>query len=185
MTGMYEKMVTRIISVDTPINPRYVEHWFGVVSVGDAINNAFKRIFDRALRLATRYGEATVIVPTSWKDCSKNMVAFLNVKLQMLEMIAYQAGMQYNCTIHIGTERRTHKYVELQQCVFHLNKFEKNVGDIPTHWRSGGGGYTWTQVCANGQYYSSSSSEIWPPPAYVRLSQLEKIRAARLKQLLV
>jgi len=165
----------QIESVDTPINPIYVQHWFGAVSVADAINGAFQRIFERALRMATRRGESTVIVPANWKDCSRNMSAFLSVKFEQLRMLALEAGAQYNCVIHVSDQRQTSRYVELRQCAFHLDGVDKNVGDIPTHWRDNEEDYTWEQVCKNGQYYSTSSSETWPRPEYVHLARLEKI----------
>ncbi len=167
----------KIESVDTPINPIYVQRWFGAVSVADAINGAFERIFDRALCMATRYGESTIIVPFEWKNCSRNMSVFLNANQETLQSFCDEAGGLYNCTIHVSTERQTGKYVELNQCVFHLNDFEKNVGDIPTHWDDNEEEYTWAQVCEHGQYYLTSSSESWPRPEYVHLARLEKMRA--------
>ena len=169
----------QIESVDTPLNPIYVSHWFGSVSVADAINNAFGRIFDRALHMATHRGESTVIVPSQWKDCSQNMSAFLSVKFEQLRMIALEAGNKYNCVIHVTNQHHTSRYVELRQCAFHLDGFDKNVGDIPTHWRDNEEDYTWAQVCEeNHGRRSTSSSEIWPPPEYVRFARLEKMREA-------
>lgn len=172
----------QIESVDTPINPIYVSHWFGSVSVSDAINNAFTRIFDRAVHIATRRGESTVVIPSEWEDCSRNMGAFLGVKFSQLRMMALEAGHKYNCVIHVSDQRRTSRYVELRQCAFHLDDFDKNVGDIPTHWRDNEEDYTWAQVCEDGQYYSTSSSETWPRPEYVRFARLEKMRAARTQR---
>ena len=165
----------QIESVDTPLNPIYVSHWFGSVSVADAINNAFGRIFDRALHMATQHGESTVIIPSQWKDCSRNMAAFLSVKFEQLRMIALEAGNKYNCVIHVTNQHHTSRYVELRQCAFHLDGFDKNVGNIPTHWRDNEENYTWAQVCDNGQYYSTSSSETWPRSEYVRFARLEKM----------
>ena len=174
--------VKQIESVDTPINPIYVTHWFGAVSVADSINSAFERIFDRALHLATRRGESTVIIPEKWEDCSRNMLAFFDVKINQLRMMALEAGHKYNCTIYVEQYPRTSRCVEVRQCAFHLDDFDKNVGDIPTHWRDNEKDYTWAQVCQDGQYYATSSSETWPRPEYVRFARLEKIRAARLER---
>lgn len=172
----------QIESVDTPINPIYVSHWFGSVSVSEAINNAFERIFDRAVHMATRRGESTVIVPKKWPGCSRNMSVFLSVKFEQLRMLALEAGQKYNCVIHVSDQRRTYRYVELRQCAFHLDDFDKNVGDIPTHWRDNEEDYTWAQVCEDGQYYSTSSSETWPRPEYIRFARLEKMRVARTQR---
>lgn len=172
----------QIESVDTPINPIYVSHWFGAVSVADAINSVFERIFDRGLQLATRRGESTIIIPEKWEDCSRNMLAFLDVKIKQLRMMAIQANRKYNCTIYVDKCARTSRGVELHQCAFHLDDFDKNIGDIPTHWLDNEDDYTWAQVCQDGQYYSSSSSETWPRPEYVRFARLEKMRAARLER---
>jgi len=105
------------------------------------------------------------------------MSVFLNANQETLQSFCDEAGGLYNCTIHVSTERQTGKYVELNQCVFHLNDFEKNVGDIPTHWDDNEEEYTWAQVCEHGQYYLTSSSESWPRPEYVHLARLEKMRA--------
>lgn len=163
-----------IESVDTPINPVYVGYWFGSVSVADAINGAFERIFDRALHMASRHGESTVILPSEWKDCSRNMSKFLCCKTKQLKMMALEAGLKYNCVIHVGKCHLTSRSVELRQCAFHTSPFDKNVGDIPTHWRDNEEDYTWAQVCENGEYYSTSSSERWPRPEYLYFARLEK-----------
>ena len=172
----------QIESVDTPVNPIYVPKWFGCVSVADAINASFERIFDRALRMATRRGESTVVVPVEWKNCSRNVAAFLRCKLDQLHMLSLQAGHKYNCVVNVNTYPKTSLYVELRQCAFHLNGVDKNVGDIPTHWQDNEEDYTWAQVCEDGQYYSTSSSETWPRPEYVRFARLEKMRTARLER---
>lgn len=163
-----------------PINPRYVSHWFGAVSVADAINNAFERALERAIHYGNRHGGVTIIVPSRWQGCSTRMKSFLNERLSTLLRYAREAGQKYECDIYVDKGRRTNKYVEMRQTAFHLQSFERNVFDIPTHWKDLEKDYTWTEVCENGEYYSTSSSETWPRPEYARRAELEKIRNARI-----
>ena len=171
-----------IESADVPVNPRYVSHWYNAVSVGDAINAAFEAALSRAIYYGGRRGEVTIIVPSRWQGCSTRMKSFLNDRLSTLLRYAHEAGQKYNCVIRVDNERRTSKYVELRQTAFHLKPFERNVFDIPTHWKDLEKDYTWAEVCENGEYYPTSSSETWPRPEYARRAQLEKIRKARISR---
>lgn len=173
----------RIESPYVPVNPRYVQHWFGAVSVADAIESTFRRTMDRALHYATRNGEVSIIVPMHWQDCTESVKTFLNERLTNLIRLAVAFGNKYNCKIHVGNFRTTRKYIEMCQCAFHLKEFDKNVFEIPTHWDDLEKDYTWAEVCENGQYYSTSSSETWPRPEYARRAELEKIRNARVQRL--
>jgi len=168
-----------IKSAHVPVNPCYVEHWYGAHTVADAINHAFQAALDRAIRYGGRYGEVTIVMPHHWEQCSASLKAFLNDRLQTLVRFANGAGRTYNCVIHVCDARRTSVYVEMCQSAFHKNEFAQDVFEIPTHWDDAEDDYTWAQLCEDGCVGPTSSTHIWPPPEYKRRAELEKMRNAR------
>jgi len=173
----------RIDHAHVPVNPRYVEQWFGAVSVADAINSVFQATLDRAVHYGGRHGAVTIVLPARWQDCNQRMHLFLNERKKALQTFAQALGTKYNCDIHVDSALRSRKYVQMRQTAFHLKPFERNVFDIPTHWNDLEKDYSWAEVCANGEYYATSSSETWPRPEYARRAELEKMRKARTTKL--
>ena len=56
--------------------------------------------------------------------------------------------------------------MEIRQSTFHNGLKSKNMIDIPTRWNDSEPDWTWQDVCKNGHYYSTSSTETWPRPHY-------------------
>lgn len=169
-----------IESAHVPVNPRYVEHWFGAVSVADAVTSSFEAALDRAVHHGCRHGAVTIVMPAQWQDCTRAMKALLAAQTHTLLTSAQALGTKYGCDMYVDTVRRSRKYVQIRQSAFHLKAFEKNVFDIPTHWNDLEKDYTWAEVCADGQFYATSSSETWPRPEYVHRARIEKMNKARL-----
>lgn len=172
-----------IETVHVPVNPCYIEHWRGAVTVADAINNTFEAALGRAIDYGTRFGAVTIIMPLVWKNCSPNVKVFLNSRLRTLFEFAESAGAKYNCIIHVSDVRRTSAYVEMCESAFHNNDFVQDVFEIPTHWDDCNPDYTWSELCDSGQCYASSSKDVWPPTEYKRQAELEKVRKARTARL--
>lgn len=156
--------------LDTPVNPCYLNKWYGAVSVKDVIDAAFDVAWDRAETLAARTGQVS-IVAEPWQDVSPEVHHYLNLKLQCLDILASEHSRRYESSIKLNVD--CSKVVEIRQSTFHNGLKGKNVIDIPTHWHDSEPDWTWQDVCKNGQYYSTSSTEIWPRPKYKQRAMKE------------
>ena len=165
-----------IDKLDIPVNPCYLKRWYGAVSVRTAIDAAFNEVWERAEYLASKRGEVMIWVEP-WLDVAPEVEQYLNLKLQCLDMFASKHSMYFESTIKLNPPFYGSKVVEIRQSAFHNGLKSKNVIDIPTHWRDSEKDWTWKDVCENGQYYSTSSSESWPRPEY----QKNAIEEQRLK----
>tara|TARA_B100000795_G_scaffold79789_1_gene57236 strand:- start:316 stop:906 length:591 start_codon:yes stop_codon:yes gene_type:complete len=165
-----------IDKLDIPVNPCYLKRWYGAVSVRTAIDAAFNEVWERAEYLASKRGEVMISVEP-WLDVAPEVEQYLNLKLQCLDMFASKHSMYFESTIKLNPPFYGSKVVEIRQSAFHNGLKSKNVIDIPTHWRDSEKDWTWKDVCENGQYYSTSSSESWPRPEY----QKNAIEEQRLK----
>jgi hypothetical protein len=154
-----------IQKLDIPVNPCYLNRWYGAVSVRTAIDAAFDNAWHRAEHLADRYGES-LIWTEPWQDVSPEMNQYLNLKIQCLEILASRHSMRYESSIIVNAPFYGHKVVEIRQTCFHNGPQGKSVIDIPTHWNDSELDWTWENVCKNGQYYATSSTEVWPRPEY-------------------
>ena len=160
--------------LDTPVNPCYLNNWYGAVSVKDVIDAVFNVVWDRAETIAARTGRAS-IVTEPWQDVFPEVRHYLNLKLQCLDILAAEHSRRYESNIKLNMY--CGKVVEIRQSTFHNGLKSKNVIDIPTHWNDSEQDWTWEDVCKNGHYYSSSSTSAWPRPEYKqRALQEEKDR---------
>lgn len=154
-----------IQKLDVPVNPCYLNRWYGAVSVRGAIDAAFNEVWDRAEELASKRGQAIIWVD-QWQDVAPEVEHYLNLKLQCLEVFAANHTMYYESTIELNPPFCGSNVVEIYQVAFHNGSQSKNVIEIPTHWCDSEKDWTWKDVCENGQHYSTSSSESWPRPEY-------------------
>ena len=172
----------QIEKLETPVNPCYLNRWYGGVSVRDVIDAAFNVVWDRAETIASRYGQVLIVVE-QWKDVSREMEYYLNLKVQCLDILALEHSQCYESIIRLNAPCAG-KVVEIRQASFHNGlQSSKNVIDIPTHWNDSEPDWSWEDVCKNGQCYSSlssSSTDIWPRPKYKqRALEEESLRNLR------
>lgn len=169
-----------IKKLDIPVNPCYLNRWYGAVSVRAAIDAAFNEVWARAEYLASKYGEV-MILTEPWQDVAPEVEHYLNLKLQCLDIFASKHTMYFESNIKMNPPFYGSKIVEMRQVAFHNGLKSKNVIDIPTHWRDSEKDWTWKDVCENGQHYSTSSSESWPRPEYQK-NALEEQRLEAVEE---
>lgn len=160
-----------IPKVDTPVNPCYLDSWYGAVSVKEVIDNAFNAAWNRAELLASRYGTVSIWTEP-WQNVSAEMERYLNLKLRCLDILTSNHTRAYESSITMNDPWG--RNIEIVQAAFHNGLKSKNKIDIPTHWNDSELDWTWTDVCNHGEYYSSSSTEVWPRPEYARKALFER-----------
>ena len=139
------------------VNPEYLRAWGGRVSVGEAITFAVEKIVEQAFRRSWRYGRAVNIIFPNFngkRSIVQHMYFTMKEKLGKSE-----------CEIILGDEKEMPGDILIQLVPF------SNVRprhSIPVSWKDNLNDWTWQNVIDHEQYYSTSSSDIWPPIEYLK-----------------
>ena len=126
----------RIDHAHVPVNPRYVEQWFGAVSVADAINSVFQATLDRAVHYGGHHGAVTIVLPARWQDCNQRMHLFLNERKRALQTFAQALGTRYNCVIYVDSAPRSRKYVQMHTIEKTSPAEASTESPAATRWRA-------------------------------------------------
>lgn len=150
-------------SLDECVNPIYYKAWGSIVTVQKVIKSSFDVIEQKLYRRIATYGYVNLIIPN------------LKANMEILKYI-YSLCMQLvspHIKIMVGNEKWNKQDIVLDFVPFTLKKTSKY--SIPIGWNDNEEDYTWQDVIENGQYYSSSSTDIWPPLEYRIKATQEKI----------
>ena len=148
------------------VNPIYHKAWGHCVTVKHAIDVSFYQIEQRAYRIHSKFGYLNIVIPN------------LRTHNEILQYL-YTFFLRFTGTtisVVVGSAKRNRhdivvKFVPLTR---HKRKYA-----IPVGWCDNIKDYTWQQVLDNGQHYSSSSTDVWPPHEYKIRAQIEKVEILR------
>jgi hypothetical protein len=153
----------RNVKLDEAINPCYVPEW-GQASAKDAINTAIFFIEEIVHRRLAKYGEIRMIVPQFEGDYS----VYEYIQEQLLLKFS-RPDIQVIC----GSEKFSSKDVLIRFVPFTIKRPKYA---IPYCWKDNEKDWTWEDVINNGQYYSSSSTDIGPPFEWRMRAQRELVK---------
>lgn len=156
--------------LDEAINPCYL-CFFGQTSVKDAINTSIRNIEEIVHRKLTKYGELRIFVTNFEGDHS----VYNHIQEQLLLKFS-RPDIQLIC----ADEKYASKDVLIHFVPFTTSKRPKYA--IPYCWKDNEKNWTWKDVINNGQHYSSSSTDIWPPFEYRMKAQRELVQKLALQK---
>ena len=149
--------------LDECVNHEYHGEWGRPVTVKDAIMYSIYCIEDRALRRISNCGELNVLLP--------NFIAKTQIVKYIFNTFTYKfQGTHVNLLIGDTKFGKNDIVVNFVPLTEHRPKF-----GIPVSWNDDLPQWTWKDVIAHGEYFSSSSTSIWPPLEYKLKAQRELV----------
>ena len=149
-------------SLNECVNPEYMRY-SNIVTTGEMITHCIGQIVDKARARQNRGYLVTIYLP----NFTGKRSIMQHIFMEFSERIR---GM--NVKLDISDEEVYYPDVDVSFCAMKRDLPEMS---IPVCWDDQLDDWTWQNVCANPQHYSTSSSEKWPPVHY-------SMRAARERQ---
>lgn len=139
-------------SLDECVNPEYMRGGTNV-TVKDSIDFCISDIYTEALRRRNKGYEIIIFLP----NYSGKRSIMQHIFMELSEKVG-PVGIK----LDIGEEcDYPHLQVDFVSMSSDLPKCS-----IPVSWNDDLADWTWQDVVNHGEYYSSSSSEVWPPSHY-------------------
>ena len=149
-------------SLNECVNPEYMR--FGnIVTIGETITHCIGRIVEKARQRQNRGYVVTIYLP----NFTGKRSIMQHIFMEFSELIR---GM--NVKLDISDEEVYYPDLDVSFCAMNVDLPDMS---IPVCWDDQLTDWTWEHVCANPQYYSTSSSDVWPPVHY-------SMRATRERQ---
>jgi hypothetical protein len=158
-------------SLNECINPIYFDVWGHFVTVKECIRHCFFIIKQKAYRRISQHGHVNLILH-DFTTTSRETVGYIHQLC--MELVTAEKDIE----IIIGTEKWNKNDIVVKFVPFSL---QRGKYCIPVGWQDNEKDYSWQQVIDNPQYYSSSSTDVWPPLEYQKLAHLEKINQMQQK----
>ena len=161
-------MRSRLIhNVDECVNPLYHSACGNAVSVKDAINHVFRQIHRSAQKISSNYSYANIYFPPL--RASLNICQYIqNIKLQLVIWTNNNPEWKItviDCGKTISDDRRD-IHVSYGTMETDLSKH-----CFPIAWHDNERDWTWCDVVEHPEYFSSSSTDVWPPEEYKKRAQ--------------
>ena len=153
-----------VASLNECLNPEYLSAWGGGPAVKDAIDFSIESIAARARRRHNRGYEVHVILPdyTGKRSIMEHIFMALTRKFT-----------GYHIKLEIGTEKKAPKDILVDFVPFTT---VRRKGTLPVLWNDDFSDFTWEDVIRHPEYYSSSSTDVWPPSEYSMRAQRDKMQ---------
>ena len=151
------KRTRRLHSLKECVNPEYLDAWGGRASVRDAIEYSIDQIAHRAYKRSLRHGRCVSIIFPNFngkRSIVQHMYFTMREKLSRTE-----------CEIILGDEEQMSGDILVQLVPFTK---ERSRHCIPVGWHDDLDDWTWQDVIKHAEYYSTSSSDTWPPYEYLK-----------------
>ena len=147
-------------SLNECVNPEYMRGGTNV-TVKDSIDFCIYDIYREALRRRNKGYEIVIFLP--------NYIGKRSIMQHIFIGLSEKVG-PIGIKLEIGEEC---DYPHLQVDFVSMSRVHPKCS-IPVSWNDDLTDWTWKDVVNHGEYYSSSSSEVWPPPHYQMRAQAYK-----------
>lgn len=146
------------------VNPEYLSAWGGGATVKDAIDFSIAQISATAYRRRNTGYRVHVLLPdyNGKRTIVEHIFTKLSEKLRGSDISMRISDEIFGC----------------KDVIVHFVPFSENRprNSIPVCWEDDLADFTWSDVIANSQLYSSSSKDIWPPAEFKMRAQRESMQ---------
>ena len=141
------------------VNPEYMTAGNNV-TVGDTIDYCLNNVWEKALRTRNRGYDVTICLPNYTGKRSILQHIFLELTDRLVDGIRLDVGRDaYYHDVEV-------KFVAMSANIPKLS--------VPVCWHDNLQDWTWSDVCARPELYTSSSKDVWPPEHYKMRAQRER-----------